>query len=236
MTCPADSQPTPPVAWRIGHGDRPWSKPTDPAVAFLPDDWTLSQGPPTEQPSLVGARQSRGRFDDPNGEYIVLYGSTTRDGAFTESLGRGVRGSQELSPSWRIGRQASRATLPTPMANIGSASWLSYLTKQLETRLALYPDIAFFDGAVLRSTAHIELTQAASRVVYSCVSDDGVRTFAGIYYQSRFGNDIDCWAVFWPPDAPFNPVGFVESLEFGNDDPDLMRACERLGMGPPPPL
>ncbi len=65
---------------------------------------------------------------------------------------------------------------------------------------------------MLQQTAPRNVTQLASRIVFN----DG---FAGIYYRSKYGHDVENWAVF----EPFQiSVQSPESIE--PDDPDLQRA------------
>jgi hypothetical protein len=47
------------------------------------------------------------------------------------------------------------------------------------------------DASVLQQTAPRNVTQLASRIVFN----DG---FAGIYYRSKYGHDVENWAVFEP--------------------------------------
>jgi hypothetical protein len=68
------------------------------------------------------------------------------------------------------------------------------------------------DASVLQQTAPRNVTQLASRIVFN----DG---FAGIYYRSKYGHDVENWALFEP--FQISPKD-SESIRF--DNPDLLRA------------
>ena len=69
-----------------------------------------------------------------------------------------------------------------------------------------------FDGSVLQQTAPRILTQFVSRIVFY---DD----FAGIYYRSKYGHDIENWALF---ESFQITVKSVETIQ--PEDPDLQQA------------
>jgi len=108
-------------------------------------------------------------------------------------------------------------------ADVGTAEWLSYLNDALAPELARF-GIKELDGSTLRDTKVLQLTQAISRVVYDHA--EAGSQFAGIYYESRFGTDLHCWATFEGRANPYH----VGSEAFQNTDPELVRACELLGL------
>ena len=71
-----------------------------------------------------------------------------------------------------------------------------------------------FDASVLQRTAPRILTQIVSRIVFN----DG---FAGIYYRSRYGHDIENWALFEPFQIQVQQPELIRP-----DDRDLQRALE----------
>jgi hypothetical protein len=189
---------------------------------------------------LVGGE----RFDDPQREYRVLYGATQRLGALVEVLASfraPAKGAEDavarttapgtpagtVDSSWRLARQAGAAVISGRFADIGSLEWLAYLNQELNALLR-EEEVSEFDAATLRGTANQRLTQAASRLVYECLSADGQPQFDGVFYESRFGNDLQCWALFERPTGP-TPY-HVGSEAFREEDPELVQACEILGL------
>ena len=63
------------------------------------------------------------------------------------------------------------------------------------------------------------LTQLASLKVNEAGLD-------GIYYRSRYGHDLENWALF----EPFEISAPQAALEIGPDDVDLQEACRLLGL------
>jgi hypothetical protein len=68
------------------------------------------------------------------------------------------------------------------------------------------------DGPVLQQTAPRNVTQLASRIVFN-------HGFAGIYYRSKYGHDVENWALF----EPFQ-INAQDPESIRLDDPDLQRA------------
>jgi hypothetical protein len=113
--------------------------------------------------------------------------------------------------------------LDCEFADVGTAAWLSYLNDALAQELARL-GVKELDGSTIRDTKALELTQAVSRVVYEY--EEAGSQFAGLYYESRFGTDLHCWAAFEGRAHPYH----VGSEAFQNADPELVRACEILGL------
>jgi hypothetical protein len=79
--------------------------------------------------------------------------------------------------------------------------------------------LADLDDSVLQQGEPRRLTQLASLKVNEAGLD-------GIYYRSRYGHDLENWALFEPfeissPKAPF---------EIRPDDGDMQEACRLLGL------
>ena len=166
------------------------------------------------------------RYDDPRGEYRVLYASTERVGAFVETLAR-FRPDPELVAAlgeidddepltsglvpaeWLNDRAIGEADLSGDFARVGAARSIAYLRAQLEQDL---------DASAIRRHVPRTTTQAISRLVFDCGG------FAGVQYESRLGDDIHNWAVFEPADVS----GTSEPL--AEDDPDLAFALALLGL------
>ena len=176
----------PGLIYRLGKKPDPWSVP----------DWA-SAGPD----GTFG-----NRFDDPEGLYRVLYVSSQRLGCFLETLGRfrvdpklldelaEIEGENDYSPlgevplEWLEKRMMGVATASGEYADICSSEWISRLRVVLAGNLLRF-GTEDLDASVLQMTAPRGLTQLASRVVFS----EGL---AGIYYRSKYGHDVENWALF----------------------------------------
>ena len=187
---------------------------------------------PRQYPDWSRANPDRtfgNRFDDPNGEYRVLYASSMRRGCFLETLARyrpdldvyaalrNIDGEDDFVPAgivpreWLSKRMMGSANADGKFADIGTSEWLSILRRDLAPLLINLgiPDV---DGSVLQRTAPRILTQNISEVVYR-------RGFNGIRYLSKYGNDIENWALFEPSNLT---CSFQNSIQ--PDDPDLLEA------------
>lgn len=166
------------------------------------------------------------RYDDPRGEYRVLYASTGRVGAFVETLARFrpdpalVSALDEIDDEepvmagvvpaeWLSDRAIGEAMLFGEFARVGATRSLAYLRARLEQEL---------DASAIRRKVPRSTTQAISRLVFDCAQ------FAGVQYESRLGDDIQNWAVFEPADVSGTSEPVAE------DDPDLALALALLGL------
>ncbi len=205
----------PGVIYRLGRKPDPWSVP----------DW-----------ASAGADGTFGnRFDDPEGMYRVLYASSQRVGCFLETLARfrvdlkllaelaEIEGEDDYCPlgevplEWMEKRVMGVATASGEYADICSSEWISRLRIVLAGHLERF-GLDDLDASVLQMTAPRGLTQLTSRVVFS-------ERLAGIYYRSKYGHDVENWAVF----EPFQiEVKGSESIRI--DDPDLQQALRLYGL------
>lgn len=201
----------PGVIYRLGRKPDPW---------YVPD-WA-SAGPD----GTFG-----NRFDDPEGMYRVLYASSQRLGCFLETLGRfrvdpklltelaEIVGEDDYCPlgevplEWIEKRMMGVATASGEYADVCSSEWISRLRIGLAGHLAKF-DLEDLDASVLQMTGPRGLTQLVSRVVFS----EGL---AGIYYRSKYGHDVENWALF----ETFQ-IKIKESEAIRTDDPDLQRALQ----------
>jgi hypothetical protein len=203
------------VIYRLGRKPDPWSVP----------DWA-SAGPD----GTFG-----NRFDDPEGVYRVLYASAQRLGCFLETLARfrvdlkllaeltEIDGEDDYCPlgevplEWIEKRMMGVATASGEYADICSSEWISRLRIVLAGHLERF-GFDDLDASVLQMTAPRNLTQLVSRVVFS----EGL---SGIYYRSKYGHDVENWALF----EPFQiNVKDVEPIRI--DDPDLHAALRLHGL------
>ena len=155
------------------------------------------------------------RWDDPNGEFRVLYASSTAFGALLETLApfrpdlellallegidddhRHVEAGTVPSP-WLEERWIGEAELTGPYVDVGAADTLAWLRSRLASR-ATDLGIEEVDAATVRLGAPRAFTQAIARLVYEYQLDDGVGP-SGIRYRSRYDDDTVNWAMFEPP-------------------------------------
>ena len=214
--------------FRIGRQPDPWGWP----------DWRLA-----------GPRGTFGnRWDDPQGQYRVLYACSTRLGAFLETLARfraapelvrdlaGIRGEADailpgvVPATWCRNRMVSRAVLAGEFADVGRHGSLAYLHSVMGQELVA-AGVAELDAAAIRQRVQPGLTKAISRRVYELSTPAGQAKFAGIAYESRLGDDMTNWAIFEPtPPTVEMPFTVLERELIGADDPDIRHACELLGL------
>jgi hypothetical protein len=205
----------PGVIYRLGRKPDPWSVP----------DWA-SAGPD----GTFG-----NRFDDPEGMYRVLYASSQRLGCFLETLGRfrldakllaelaEIEGDDDYVPlgevplEWVEKRMMGVATAGGEYADVCSSEWISRLRVVLARHLEKF-GLDDLDASVLQMTAPRNLTQLVSRVAFS----EGL---AGIYYRSKYGHDVENWALF----EPFQ-ITVEDSESIGPEDPDVQRALRLHGL------
>jgi len=91
-----------------------------------------------------------------------------------------------------------------------SSEWISRWRKVLAVHLKKF-GLKDFDASVLQQTAPRILTQYVSRIVFN-------GGFAEIYYRSKYGHDIENWALF----DPFQ-IKIQEPQIIRLDDRDLQR-------------
>ena len=171
------------------------------------------------------------RFDDPDATYRVLYASSQRLGCFVETLARfridpallaelaQIEGADDYCPlgevpmAWIEKRIMGVATTDKDYADVCSSEWISRLRKLLAIHWKKF-GVEEFDASVLQVTAPRILTQSVSRIIF-------YGGFAGIYYRSKYGHDIENWALFEPFHINVQEAEFIRS-----DDRDLERALE----------
>jgi hypothetical protein len=190
----------------------------------VPDPWAVPDW------ASAGADGTFGnRFDDPDATYRVLYSSSQRLGCFLETLARfridpklaaelaAIEGEEDHFPlgevpaEWLQKRILGVATAGGDYADICSSEWISRLRKSLAAHLNRF-GIEDIDASVLQKTAPRILTQFVSRIVFYA-------GFSGIYYLSKYGHDIENWALF----EPFR-IAVREPEPVRGDDSDLQLA------------
>jgi hypothetical protein len=117
----------------------------------------------------------------------------------------------EVPIEWAGKRIMGPAATEKEYADVCSSDWISRLRKLLAVHLKTF-GLDEFDASVLQQTAPRILTQFVSRIVFN-------GGFAGIYYRSKYGHDIENWALF-------EPIRVLEPELIRPDDRDLQRALE----------
>lgn len=198
-----------PSLHRIGRQPDPWQYP----------DWSRANAD----------RTFGNRFDDPNGEYRVLYASSLRLGCFLETLARyrpdvalyaelrEIAGEDDFVPvgivprEWLGNRMMGSANAHGSFADVGAKDCLQSLRRQLAP-LLIRCGIPDFDASVLQRSGPRILTQRISEVL----CEEG---FNGIRYLSKYGHDIENWALFEPAELTSQIANNIQS-----DDADLLEA------------
>ncbi len=209
-----DTRKPPNEIFRIGRNPDPWQ----------PPDWSRAQPDGT----------FGNRFDDPLGYYRVLYASAQRLSCFIETLARfradlallselaEIEGEDDfvpagvMPPEWCEQRMIGVAEAHGDYAEISASSWIAYLRMKLADE-CLRLGLQDLDASVIQASPR-RITQLASRQVYECGC-------AGIFYLSRYGHDLENWAIF----EPF-PIRPTEIQPIRTDDPDFLQAVEILGL------
>lgn len=223
MTPPLQSTRPRGALHRVGRAPDAWAWPD---WAFAGDDGTF-----------------KNRYDDPDGDYRVLYASSSRLGAFLEVLARYRTDSAlvaeyaeitldddehpTIAPGivpgdWPAHRHVGTATHPGPFADVGHSDSLIHLRAMMAGRI-LHHGLDDLDAADLRRRAPRAFTQDLSRYIFEHGADaDGV-SLVGARYLSRLGDDIENWAIFEgtePSDTTSAPAT--------GDDVDLAAALTKL--------
>ena len=113
--------------------------------------------------------------------------------------------------AWTETRLLGSAEHQGQYANLYGSEWVSLLRRELAADcIAL--GISELDAATLQRSAPRRLTQIASRKAFQL-------GFDGIVYRSRFGHDIENWALF----EPFK-IKPISAMAIELNDPDLRKA------------
>jgi hypothetical protein len=205
--------PTAPI-FRLGRRPDPWE----------PPDWSRAQPDGT----------FGNRFDDPTGYYRVLYASSQRLSCFVETLARfrpdltllaelqEIAGEDDYLPLGQVPREwCDKRVMGTCIAqgsyaDIYAVHWVGHLRQVLASECLKF-GLEDLDVSVLQQGKPRRLTQLASSEVYKA----GLN---GIYYRSRYGHDLENWALFEP--FQIRAVGEAEAIRL--DDQDLVIACQSL--------
>jgi hypothetical protein len=210
-------------------------------VGRAPDAWAWPDWAYAHEDGTFG-----NRYDDPLGEYRVIYAGRPRLAAFAETLARfrpdlelvaelsRIEGDDggfpaPLAPGavpaeWCAKRVVGSARHTGTFADVGRSESLAQLRSALAAR-ALHYGFDDLDAGELRRRAPRAFTQEISRHVFVHGRDAGGRPLAGLRYLSRLGDDLVNWAIFEtepPVDCVSEPVDRA--------DPDLRAAFARFGL------
>jgi hypothetical protein len=137
----------------------------------------------------------------------------------------------QLDISWLEHRRLGEATVMGRFADIGHSESLARLRIDLAARIVHF-GIHDLDAATIRLSVPRRLTQGISRYVYEQTSPSGKRSFDGLSYLSRLGEEFRNWALFEPVTDAEEAVELLDpiSLPIGVEDPDLRRALDIHGI------
>lgn len=205
--------------------------PTEPIyrVARYPDAWQL--------PDWSRAKDGTfgNRFDDPESDYRVLYAASQEVSCYVETLARfrpdltlmeelrEIKGDDDFLPvghvplNWCDNRVIGTASADGNYADIYAVEWIAILRRKLVSD-CLRMGLRDLDASALQNSSPRALTQLVSRIVY----DMGL---AGVYYRSRFGHNLENWALFEPC-----RIGRTKSRRVAPDDLALNEAMTILGL------
>ncbi len=208
-------------------------------VARAPDAWTWPDWIYAHEDGTFGSR-----FDDPRGEYRVLYASSRREGAFAETLARfridlhvaaeleAIEGDPEdadypepvaggvVPIEWLETRVLGTAQHDGGFVDLGHSDSLAHLRSALSDRV-LHHGLDDLDAGDVRRRAPRRLTQEISRYLFEHEGD----AIAGVRYSSRLGDELVNWAMFEP-----NRPSAAKSAAIDRDDEALRAVFERFGL------
>lgn len=182
---PLDTRKPPKQIFRIGRRPDPWQ----------PPDWSHAHADGT----------FGNRFDDPVGYYRVLYAASRAVSCFIETLARfrpdltlvselnEIEGDDDFVPldivpkEWCEQRLLGAAEADGDYADLYSSGWIAYLRVKLADE-CLRLGLQDLDASVIQNASPRRITQLASRQAY----ETGC---AGICYLSRYGHDLENWAL-----------------------------------------
>jgi hypothetical protein len=212
-------------------------------IGRRPDAWAWPDWSYADEDGTLG-----NRYDDPRGEYRVLYASDKRVGAFAETLAR-FRPDLEIAAEYeRIEASPEDDNYPEPLpagavptewcetrsigvarhdgefVDIGHSDSLARLRAELAARV-LHWGFDDLDAGELRRRAPRAFTQEISRHVFEHARDGHGQPVAGVRYLSRLGDDLLNSAIF-EPNAPNDAT----SDPIREDDEDLLAVFAKFDL------
>jgi hypothetical protein len=206
-------------------------------VGRIPDAWALAPW------TYAGPDNTFGnRYDDPQGEYRVLYAADQKRGALLETLARFRADLQLIAELADIDEDpdfptAPPATVPEEwlqtrcvgtatadslrFVDISHSRSLAHLRQALAARL-VHHGLDDLDAGDIRKRTPRALTQEVSRYVF-----ERPEAFAGIRYLSRLGDELTNWGIFEGSELD-EIIESDEAIDAG--DPDFVFALDTLGL------
>ncbi len=224
MTLLLDTEAAPTTLYRVGNEPDPWDWP----------GW-----------SYIGGE----RWDDPRREYRVLYASYDRVGALLEVFAKFRPGLDQIvnesdphaaSPfpmgvvpvGWLSRRVITRGVasgVHGPLVKVGGEQSLAALRRASDlAALLVAHGVEDLDTSTIRS-ADADVTQAISRVVFEEMQANG-DSYAGIYYLSRYSDNVPNCALFERATGAPVSVTLLDRSSIDPDDPDVKKACSLLDL------
>jgi hypothetical protein len=210
-----ESKQLPNPIFRIGRRPDPWQ----------PPDWSRANPDGT----------FGNRFDDPQGHYRVLCASSQELSCYVETLARfrldlalmaelkEIEGDDDFFPlgavpnDWCDRRLLGAALASGECADVYASGWVSFLRGNLSSECVRL-GLTDLDAGVLQNYSPRRITQLASLRIYE-------HGFSGVYYRSRFGHDLENWALF----EPFK-ITPTDSRPIRVGDPVLEEALDLLAL------
>lgn len=134
-----------------------------------------------------------------------------------------------LPEEWRTARimgEGISQGVNAPLVDVGSSNSLAMLGRMLAAEV-LRLGIRDVDAATIHESVDPRFTQEISRCIY-----EQSALYAGVFYLSRFGNDLANCAIFERGDDSDFPVVHRERSEIDLDDEDFRQACRLHGIRP----
>lgn len=208
-------------------------------IGRVPDPWAWSDWAYAGEDGTFG-----NRWDDPAGEYRVLYASSEPLGAYLETLARfrpdplvvaAIADIDEdpgfptlttgLVPAgWCTGRRIGAARHAGPFADVGNSDSIAHLRSALLPRI-VHHGLDDLDAGDLRRRAPRRFTQEVSRYVFEHGRAADETPLTGIRYASRLGDELANWAIFEGSEPHAQTSAPIKA-----DDPNLLRALGMYGL------
>ena len=210
-------------------------------IARRPDPWGFPDWSWAAKDSS-GAVTFGNRFDDPNSKYRVLYAASQPLACYVETLARfrpdtalddelkAIEGENDFQPiglipeEWFATRLLGKAKVEGKFADLYTAGWVSHLRSRLAP-LCVRLGLGEYDLSTLMQAKDRLISQTASDIVRDLAS------YAGICYSSRYGQDLENWALF----EYVSKIIPLEIRAVSKTDTELIKALEILQLNAPKP-
>lgn len=183
------------------------------------------------------AYRGRGRFDDPENEFGVIYAAATRRCCFLETLDTFrpdrallqrllAMGPSSFTPQSGLVPDSYFDRLLAPLSLRPGLRWLDARLSAPQTAVALSHDPAIAKvlpglgyGTRFKPGDLVSSDRALTQMLARWVFEQGL---AGIAYSCSHDPSLDCWAIFEGPH--FQPAGAPQPIS--RTDPDLIAVAQ----------